>query len=286
MSRYLLLGLAAAGALCAAAPAGVLGQSRPAAPSLDRIERTLYEGDYAGARTALERWESDSAAAPGPRRTRAAMLRARLEHDATVAMHAYLSVALSDPFAEHAGPALLRVGQAALLSGDTAAARTYLRRLVEDYPTAAARAEALLWLSRTHAARRDALSACETAREGLAAGAAADVAALLRRQEASLCDAAPLGQASGAAAGTAATGSHAVQLGAFRGEAGARDLVRRLREAGYDARIVRVPANELMRVRVGRFGDAGAAAAQRNRLRAAGFDAVVVTDAAAERPAP
>jgi cell division septation protein DedD len=81
----------------------------------------------------------------------------------------------------------------------------------------------------------------------------------------------------------AATGRWAVQTGAFRYQQGVDDLVARLRRAGHDPRVALVPANDLIRVRLGRFETAADAARLVARLKTDGFDAVVVADADRER---
>ena len=60
----------------------------------------------------------------------------------------------------------------------------------------------------------------------------------------------------------------------------------RLRSAGLVPRLVTVPGNDLMRVRVGAFSAQTEAASLRERLRSDGFDAVVVNDATRESPVP
>lgn len=258
---------------------------------LDRIDAMIGDGRYDEARTALGAWDGGKPDAADGRAI--AMLRARLERDGVTAEHAYLAVALAYPFAPEAAEALLRVGEAALIQGDTAGARTYLRRFTDDFPAHSRRAEGMLWLSRTRSAAGDAAGACATAREALAAGAPADVQPLLGRQADRTCGTVaaapspgrpPAAAPSGAATpGAPASGRFAVQAGAFRGLDGARALVTRLRSAGFDdVRLVRVPANDLYRVRAGHFADASAAASARDRIRAAGFDAVVVGDAESE----
>ena len=63
----------------------------------------------------------------------------------------------------------------------------------------------------------------------------------------------------------------------FRGDAS------RFEKAGFaDVRIVTVPDNALLRVRIGRFNDARGAADVLSRLTRAGYKAVVVTDATRE----
>lgn len=82
--------------------------------------------------------------------------------------------------------------------------------------------------------------------------------------------------------GAAEAGAFAVQIGAFRNPDGAAGLVDELIQAGFDARLVQVPANTLLRVRVGRFATSDAAAAELQRVRDGGYDGAVVDDARRE----
>ena len=82
--------------------------------------------------------------------------------------------------------------------------------------------------------------------------------------------------------GAATAGPFAVQIGAFRNPIGAGGLVDDLITAGFDARLVQVPINDLLRVRIGRFATLESAQAELARLRAAGHDGAVVNDARRE----
>lgn len=80
-----------------------------------------------------------------------------------------------------------------------------------------------------------------------------------------------------------ATSKVAIQVGAFREVGGAREVKARVERAGFtDVRLVRVPGNTLIRVRVGRYANRAAAAAALARLASADISAVLVTDADAE----
>ena len=251
--------------------------------ALAQVVAHIDAARFESARTALADWQGTHAAtARPPERAYADLLAARLETDGIAAQHAWVSLALSHPFGPDAGLALLRVGQATLLQGDTAAAAVYLSRLIDDFPGSGHLAEAHLWLSRTHARARRFAAACDAARVGLATAGSAEVSGLLRIQEQASCsrhDQTPREPA-------APAGRYAVQSGAFRTRSGADALMGRLRSAGFQPRLVRVPTNDLMRVRVGGFDAQAEAAALRDRVRAAGFDAVVVDDAPAESPVP
>ncbi|HEY0672973.1 MAG TPA: SPOR domain-containing protein [Longimicrobiales bacterium] len=75
----------------------------------------------------------------------------------------------------------------------------------------------------------------------------------------------------------------AIQLGAFRELSGARSMKLQVERAGFDdVRLVRVPGNTLIRVRIGKYSNRSAAAAMLSRLAEKNFSAVLVTDAANE----
>lgn len=75
----------------------------------------------------------------------------------------------------------------------------------------------------------------------------------------------------------------AIQLGAFRELSGAKSMKLQVERAGFDdVRLVRVPGNTLIRVRIGKYANRSAAAAMLSRLAEKDFSAVLVTDAAKE----
>lgn len=265
----------------------------------------------------------DQFVVPGSDMARALMLRAQLAPDPAAAEPDYLAVVLGYPASNQAPEALLRLGQGLLATGEAARSAAYLGRLVADYPGRPQRLTGLLWLARANAAARRPGPACTAARQGLEDARDPDLAAMLRAEVESSCAglaatgvpasatgdpapagspvagagvvqpsvsapqrAAPAGSAGSRAADSrneARTGDWAVQSGAFRYTEGAERLVERLREAGYSPRLVRVPRNDLLRVRLGRFTSRDQANALAARLRAGGFDAVAVSDAGQER---
>ncbi len=270
------------------------GRAHGQAAELDRVDALIAAGDYAGARTAIERWWRDGddvRRAPAAARVRALMLRARLAPDPAAAERDYLAVALGHPTSPFAPEALLSLGQGFLATRDIVRAASYLRRLVDDYPASPHRPTGLLWLARARRLHGDTATACATTRHALES-ASADLATLLRREEAAVCPHAAPAAADSSPAATPDSapaepaGRFAVQAGAFRQPGGARALADRLRRAGHQPRVVLVPGSSLLRVRVGRLADAAAATALARRLGAAGFAAVVVRDADRERTPP
>lgn len=82
-----------------------------------------------------------------------------------------------------------------------------------------------------------------------------------------------------------AAGRVTIQVGAFRELSGAQSVKRQLERAGFtDIRLVRVPGNQLLRVRIGKFADRPAAAAVLAALARADISAVLVSDAHTETP--
>jgi cell division protein FtsN len=78
------------------------------------------------------------------------------------------------------------------------------------------------------------------------------------------------------------TGEFTVQLGAFRSLESALSLAEEVREAGQDPRVVRLPGNDLARVRVGRFPAREAAVQLSDLLERLGFEVTLATDAGSE----
>lgn len=278
--------------LAAADASAQLGQTASSdSAALAAVAAHIDDAHFDSARVALNDWQTArSASARESARAAADMLGARLERDGVEAQHAWLGLALAHPFGPDAALALLRVGQAALLQGDTAAAFVYLNRLIDDFPDSGHEAEAHLWLSRARIVAHEPVRACQAARNGLAIAASAEVQGLLRLQAQRACASeradAPPAPGDPPAVVLPTDARFAVQAGAFRARAGADALAARLRRTGHDPRLVRVPGSDLMRVRVGSFAGQGGAVALRDRLRAEGFEAVVVDDRTREAAIP
>ncbi|HWV58064.1 MAG TPA: SPOR domain-containing protein [Longimicrobiales bacterium] len=287
--------------LLAVAAGSAAAQTDP----LDRVETLIAQARYDEARERLAELLGAESELVGAARARALLLRASLSHDAAAAEDDYLALVLGYPVSPDASLALLRLGQSALSSGDANRAVGYLQRLVRDYPGSPLRGEALLWLARAHDRAGNFQARCAAIDAGLqAARGDIIVAPLLRAADADPPCAAlppdspaaepdagaivPMIEPVSTAPDTDTTPTEppqpefAVQAGAFAERAPAEVLAGRLRLAGFDPRIVTVPANSLIRVRVGRHESAEAANETAAALRAAGFEAVVVADAASE----
>lgn len=291
-----------------------LTAARGQVPTLDRVDSLVTAGQYDTARVILDQWWSarDEFDVPGSDMSRALMLRAQLAPDLETAEPDYLSIVLGYPTSDYAPEALLRLGQGLLAEGDATRASAYLERLVADYPGRPQRTKALLWLARANTAARRPGAACSAAQEGLRATNDPDLRAMLQVEAAASCavrtgaapgerpetrpetrperapsanaprETAPAAQPP-AERPAAAAGEFAVQTGAFRYRESAETLMERLREAGHQPRLVRIPRNDLLRVRVGRFADRDPADALVTALRNSGFDALVVSDADEEQ---
>ena len=251
-------------------------------PTLDRVDSLVTAGQYDTARSILDRWWSarNEFDIPGSDKARALMLRAQLATDPEEAEPDYLAVVLGYPTSPHAPEALLRLGQGLLATGDATRAAAYLERLVADYPGRPQRTPGLLWLARANIAARRPSAACSAAREGLQTTSDPDLRAMLQVEAGASCGIGPQPSAEPEEPDEpAATGEYAVQTGAFRYRRSADDLIERLRDAGHQPRLVRVPRNDLLRVRIGRFQTSDQAEVLVTELRDQGFDAVVVSDA-------
>ncbi|MFO7892139.1 MAG: SPOR domain-containing protein [Longimicrobiales bacterium] len=263
-----------------AAPAAGAGQ----VPTLERVDSLITAGEYGSGRAILDQWWSarDEFDVPGSDMARALMLRAQLATDLETAEPDYLAVILGYPTSPHAPEALLRLGQGLLANGDATRAAAYLERLVADYPGRPQRTVGLLWLARASTAARRPEAACSAARQGLQATNDPDLRTMLQVEAGASCTVRS-DRPDQPEPAQAATGEFAVQTGAFRYRRSADELIERLRQAGHQPRIVRVPGSDLLRVRVGRFESSDPAGRLVTELRDQGFDAVVVRDAHEER---
>jgi cell division septation protein DedD len=269
---------------------------------LDHAETRVTGGQFAEARDLLIRWrrENPTAARTGQeQQARYHLLVARVTTSADTAEYNYLTVAVDFPTARAAPEALLRLAQARAIRGDTAQATAYLERLLTDYPDSEIRPMAAVWLARLKAKGQDA-AVCSVIRS-VNEGTNPETVQYFRSEQQRVCGSiataprtnpAPAPRAAAenrapdkpaAAQPTAVTGRVTIQVGAFRELSGARGVQRQLENAGFaDVRLVRVPGNQLIRVRIGKYENRAAAAATLARLANANFSAVLVTDANVE----
>lgn len=237
------------------------GPLQAQAPSLDRVDSLMAQGDVPAARQVLSSWwDARFDDAPSLERQKALWLRGKLTVDAGMARRDYLRLVLEHPGGPHSADALLRLAQAEHAAGRILEASRYHERLLRDYPDSPHRLEARRWLDEN----REAVSRARTDSPSSSPGPSD-------------------------APTPAATESLPVtiQLGAFSSEERARELMGRAEDEGIEGvRMVRVAGSRLLRVRAGRFPNRSAAAGVRARIRNLGFDAAVVTDADEERMVP
>ncbi len=236
-------------------PSGVDAQGANEETSLERVEELTRLGRTEEARSLLIRWWSEGRDEASRRdRQRALWIRGRLTVDPAQAELDFQRLVLEFPGGDFSDQALLRLAQAAWAEGDGEAMEVWMGRLTRDYPGSPVVPEARRW------------------REG----------------------AGPLPEASGAAPttetaeGTGQVGEesapgYAIQLGAFAGAGRARTLRSRVRDAGYDVRLIRVRGSRLLHVRVGRFASEADARTLLEEIRSLGMDATLVDDVQRER---
>jgi cell division septation protein DedD len=161
--------------------------------------------------------------------------------------------------------ALLRLAQASYAAGDSAAAAAQVERLLQEYPSSPIRSEAEAWLA--------------TAGPVPAAAAASATPTARPDSAATPASAPPAAPAPADAPAPEGTGEFTIQLGAFSSVARAESLLAQLSDAGFTARLARVPGSDLVRVRLGRFDSAEGAEAILWQVRDRGFTATVARDA-------
>jgi hypothetical protein len=247
--------------------------------ALTRIERLVVAGDRSSARVLTD---SLIAALPpdAPRLADALYWRAQSATSAANAERDYLRIALEHPFTARAPEALLALGQLELSRGDRNAARRRFDRVLRDYPTGRHVARASLWSGRLSIEDRDYAIGCATLHSGRPLVAADQIE--LRNQFdyfIAQCERAPVTTDTTATAAPApaagATGvQFSIQVAAYTARRDATAMAARLRERGFDVRVVgdRAP----FRVRVGRYPTRAAAMAALARMRESRVDGMVV----------
>ena len=278
------------------AAAAIAATARPTAAQQDRlagIESLIDQGRLTRARAELADWRARDAAAPTAtgqvQRAFATLLYGRLATVPDSAIAAYRAVAIGYSTTPAAAEALLRLGQALTIVDSAAAAVSILERLRDDHPASLQRHAGALWLARAARRAGHAETACATARAALADPALPDgLRAAILDEQSLACRPPAAAPATPPTSRTRVADDalpFAVQTAALRDADNVDALLRSLERAGFTARSVLVPANALIRVRVGRFASQDEATRLARRLRDAGFDAIVVSDARSERPA-
>ena len=220
------------------------------ASRLDQVDELARMGRTADARDLLgEWWEGEGTRASRKDVQLALWMRGRLSIDPRRANLDFRRLVVEFPGGPWSDQALLRLAQGAWAAGDSAEAAQDVARLVTEYPNSAARREAESWLAGAGAVPPPVRRAAGPEPEDASAGGVVD------------------------------TRSWAVQLGAFSERERAVALCDRALEAGLQARLATVPGSPLVRVRVGRFDSAEEAGDILRRVREQGFTATLVKDA-------
>ena len=251
--------------------------------ALTRIERLVVAGDRSSARVLTD--SLISALPPdSPRVADALYWRAQSATSAADAERDYLRIALEHPFTARAPEALVALAQLEFARGDRAAARRRFDRVLRDYPSGKHVARASLWSGRLAVEDRDYATGCATLNSARSLVASDQIE--LRNQFdyfLSQCERAaaqtdttatpaPTSDATSTAGTTAVQFS--IQVAAYTVRRDATAMSARLKERGYDVRVVgdRAP----FRVRVGRYPTRAQATAALARMRAARVDGMVV----------
>jgi hypothetical protein len=247
---------------------------------LARIERLVVAGDRSSARVLTD--SLVRALDPeSPRFADALYWRAQSASSAAAAEGDYLRISVEHPFAARAPDALLALAQLEFARGDRVAARRRFDRLLRDYPSGKHVARASLWSGRLAIEDRDHVAGCATLNTARSLLGSNDVE--LRNQFdyfVAQCEQLP-------AADTVVTpptaapppamvpeSHYSVQVAAFNARSEATSLASRLKERGFDVRVVGQQAP--FRVRVGRYATRSEAAAALARMRASGVSGIVV----------
>jgi hypothetical protein len=183
------------------------------------------------------------------------------------------------PFAARAPDALLALAQLEFARGDRAAARRRFDRLLRDYPSGKHVARASLWSGRLAIEDRDHVAGCATLDAARALVGSNDVE--LRNQFdyfVAQCEQLPAADTvvtpptAAPPPATVTDGQYSVQVAALNVRSEATSLASRLKERGFDVRVV----GQTPRVRVGRYATRSEAAAALARMRASGVSGIVV----------
>lgn len=226
---------------------------------LDDVEALLGQGEIFLARELLQDWwEGQLAAANRMDQQRSIWLRGLLTVDPSMAELDFRRLALEFPGGPFSDHALLRLAQSAEMRGDLRQAIAHYKALERDYPSSRLRGRAQAWLRMNS-------DSIQVLGPITYPGTETDPGPILPVEEATNLD--------------ESQGSFSVQAGAFRNIDGARSFADDLREFGHLPRLVRIPVNNLIRVRVGRFSDRDEASHLQRELVGVGFEAVVVSDA-------
>ena len=260
------------------------GAERGSGDALDQAGELTRLGRTEEAREILAGWW-DGAAADASRADmqRGLWLRGRLTVDPVQAELDFQRLVVLYPSGPHAPDALFRLAQAAHARGDGEAARSYVAALTRDHPSSPVRGEADAWLRGAGPAERVAGGSGTEPRGRASSGAASPPPARPMRAAGGSARATPADGGAPSAPSGAPAGEYSVQLGAFMDAARALALLDQVRDAGVDARMVRVRGSRFVHVRVGSFEERPGAAQQLETLTSMGIPAAIVRDDRAEQ---
>lgn len=232
-------------------------------PPLDAALRLAAEGRGDSARLLVRR-VLESASPADSIYARALFVSGLVASDTDQAMRALQRVVVEFGLSPWADGALLRLIQLTHATGDPSATVTWLERFRRDHAGSEHLASAAYWGARAYFDLQQERQGCATLREGLAAaGGDVEVRNRLRfyaRRCQATDDEAP------ANAGTPTASFFTVQVLAAKSVAAADQMLRALREAGFDATVAR-DTDGLLKVRVGRFARREEANRMATRLR-------------------
>lgn len=245
--------------------------------ALMRVERLVIGGDRSSARVLTD---SLLAALPpeSPRIADVLYWRAQSATSAADAERDYLRISIEHPFTKRAPDALLALGQLELARGDRSAARRRFDRLLRDYPNGRHVVRASLWSGRLALEDRDYVAGCATLNAARPLVAPNDIE--LRNQfdyYIPQCDRVVVTDSIPDPVPPVPAGAgleFSVQVAAYNVRREATSLAARLKERGFDVRVVGDKAP--WRVRIGRYATRAEATAALARVRAARLNGMVV----------
>jgi hypothetical protein len=271
-ANYLFLAM-----LTALMPRAIRSQDTDSA--LIRVERLVVGGDRSTARVLADSLVA-SLPSDSPRLADVLYWRAQSATSAADAERDYLRISIEHPFTARAPDALLALAQLEFARGDRSAARRRFDRLLRDYPKGRHVARAALWSGRLALEERDNVAGCRTLNAASPQLGSDDIE--LRNQfdyyvaqcERIAPDSVP-GSAPPTGKPSTTTGpAFSVQVAAYNARQDATSLAARLKQRGYDVRVIgdRAP----YRVRIGRYATRADANAALARIRASRLTGIVV----------
>ena len=263
-------------ALLAGTPA--LGASQNADTTLARIERLIVAGDRSSARFLADSLVA-SLAPESPQLPDALYWRAASASSAAEAERYYLRVSIEHSLSRRAPDALLALAQLEFARGDRIATRRRLDRLLRDYPSGKHVVRASLQSGRLAIEAGEPAAGCATLNAARPHVPPDDIE--LRNQfdyYVAQCSQLPpdtvATPTTAAPAPTTDGTQYSVQVAAFTARVEATALATRLRDRGFDVRIVGSQAP--YRVRIGRYPTRADATAALARMRTARVSGIVV----------